>query len=79
MLVLVVLLPMVSKADGVLPPHDGFPTIIHRMSEYEQEYKPKFWERADMKKIGETHKPEAKRLRQYATKKRKGEGAIFQF
>ena len=43
------------------------------------EYKPKFWERADMKKIGETHKPEAKRLRQYATKKRKGEGAIFQF
>jgi len=43
MLVLVVLLPMVSKADGVLPPHDGFPTIIHRMSEYEQEHKPKFW------------------------------------
>lgn len=43
------------------------------------EPKPKSWERADMKKIGTAHKPEAKEFLKRATKKRKVGQGIFQF
>ena len=44
------------------------------------EYKAHSWERADMKKIGEAHKPEAKEaLKRKAVKKRSGGQGIFQF
>ena len=56
-------------ADGGLEPYDPLYRIFH-------EYKPNFWERADMRKVG-TITPGEKSMLMRAVKSRKGNGGIF--
>lgn len=67
-------------ADSLTEIYDA-PVLVatENLFRFMQEFKQHSWERADMKKIGEAHKPEAKEMFKRANKKRKGGNGIFQF
>ncbi len=66
-------------ADGGLEPYD--PEVLcasDSLYRIFHEYKPNWWERADMRKVG-TITPGEKSLLMRAVKNRKGNGGIFKF